>query len=777
MRMRTRRPAIVGLATLAVASLVGALVALPAGADPAADGPSATPAPAPPSSGAAAPDGRLLVTMDPGSGATTTDAVVAATGASIEGRAGDTLILSPPAGGTLRAGQAATIPGVTAVEPDYAVTSFSAPNDPLYPDQYGLANTQPGGIRAESAWNDTTGSRDVVVGVLDSGAALSHPDLTANLWTNRTGINGCAYGTHGWNAIVNSCTPSDDAAHGSHVSGIIGATGNNSQGVTGVAQRVSMMPLKMLDASGNGYVADAVEAIDFALSAKAAGVNLRALNASWGTDVSSVALSAAIGRANDAGVLFVAAAGNGRDALHPTPIDLDLPGNDIYPCEDSHTNVVCVGASTSLATLAPFSNWGANAVDIAAPGENIVSTIPTGVAALVNDPCFTAQYCEFSGTSMATPMVTGAAVVALAAEPDLTLGQLRSRLLTSVTTFPGLDGLVATGRLDVCKAVPNCGGLPSIAPTKPNAVTASVGNGSVHLTWAKPDSNGNSFTIIGYDVEGPAGITSLPLTATGTTLTGLTNNVNATIRVRAVGASNGPWVDKVVRPYGGGLEVDGLGGLHRLKVGGLRPSAPRGGPYFPADLARGVAIVPEGTGGYVVDAYGGLHRFRIGAGSPLPRAATGGPYWVGWDIVRGVALSPSGGGYLLDGYGALHPFGEGPGAPPAKAKGTPYWLGWDIARGVTLTDDGSAGYELDGFGGIHRFRIGGASSPPIPSGAPYWLGWDIARGITTVNGSGGGWILDGFGGIHPFATGGSAPAQPKGTPYWLGWDIARGIDA
>ena len=131
------------------------------------------------------------------------------------------------------------------MEPNLELTASAVPNDTYWTDQYGLADSQPGGIRAQSAWNDTRGSRDVVVGVLDSGVALTHPDLTANLWTNRTGIGGCAYGTHGYDAVTsvesghteNSCVPADDDGHGTHVSGIIGATGDNNRGVTGVAQR------------------------------------------------------------------------------------------------------------------------------------------------------------------------------------------------------------------------------------------------------------------------------------------------------------------------------------------------------------------------------------------------------------------------------------------------------------------------------------------------------------------------------------------------------------
>lgn len=773
MRQRTRSQAGFGLAALLVTGLIVAAIPAPAGADP--DPADVAVAAVPPSNNTPAiADDRLLVTVVPGTSDAAADSIAANAGADLEDRAGDTLILDPT--GTvpeLRASAIESMPDVVAVEPNYTVTGFAAPNDPLWGDQYGLQDAQPAGIRADSSWRNSPGSRDVVVGVLDTGIALTHPDLVANLWTNRTGVRGCAYGTHGYNAIADTCVPADDGGHGSHVAGIVGATGNNGIGVTGVAQRASLMGLKMLDRFGSGNQATAVKAIDFALDAKAAGVNLRVLQASWGSEATTVALSSAIGRARDAGVLFVAAAGNGRSNQNPTPINLDLAGNDIFPCEDPGSNVICVAATDTLGTLGSFSNYGATTVDIGAPGANILSTVPQGV---VSD-CGNALYCEFFGTSMAAPMVSGAAVDVIAAEPALSVSALRTRLLSTGNRLPALSGKVANGRLDVCAAVPNCGGLPPAPPTKPTAVTATVGDGSVTMTWAQPDSNGNSFTIIGYDVEGPAGVTRLPLTSTGTTITGLTNNTNVVVRVRAVADSAGPWVEKTIRPHAGGYEVDGLGSLHRVEIGGNGPSAASGTPFFSQGLARGVAVVPEGTGGYIADAYGGLHRFRIGASSPLPPAATGGPYWLGWDIVRGVTLSPQGGGYVLDGYGGMHRFGIGDAEPPPAPSGNPYWQGWDIARGVTFTADGSGGYLADGFGGIHRFRVGSGALPPATTNGPYWLGWNIVRGITLVPGTGGGWVLDGFGGLHRFGAGGAGPSQPSSSPYWLGWDIARGVDA
>ncbi len=716
-------------------------------------------------------DDRLLVTVDPGTSAAQGQAIADAAGATLDSRAGDTLILDPNPEVSATATEIDALPGVQVVEPNGTIQAFVAPNDPEYPDQYALSNTQPGGIRAEQAWNGTLGSRDVVVGVLDSGIALSHPDLRANLWTNRTGINGCGYGTHGVNTVggSQSCTPADDAGHGTHVAGIVGATGNNGVGISGVAQRVSLMALKMLASDGRGAIADAVEAIDWALAAKSSGVNLRVLQASWGSSSSSVAVSAAIARANTAGVLFVTAAGNGIDNDN-IPRNLDTTTN-VFPCEDVSTNVICVASSTEAGGLSPSTNYGATAVDIAAPGHRILSTVPRGFCTPGSD------YCLFDGTSMAAPMVSGAAVDIIAGEPAISVVDLKARILGSAAPLGALTGKVATGgRLDVCKALPNCDGQPEVPPTKPTAVRAATGDGSATIRWSAPDSNGNSFIVSGYEVQGPAGVTSLNWTGNQLTISGLTNNQNVVLRVRSFGSGgNGPWVSKTVRPHVGGYEVDRFGRIRTVGIGGRSPTAATGAPTFPFDLARGVAVVPEGTGGYVVDAYGGMHRFTIGAGSALPPKVTGGPYWPGWDIVRGVAVSPKGGGYILDGYGGVHPFGFGVNAPPAAARDAVYWSGFDIARGVTVNVGGTGGYVADGYGGIHRFRIGGSALPPAVTGGPYWPGWNIVRGITLVPGSGGGWILDGFGGLHRFAAGGTAPPPATGSPYTPGQDVARGV--
>ncbi len=736
--MRSGRGSRALVTILAVSGVASFTLTIPAPAGASKSGSSATNAATSHGTFAAATtpnstpaDNRLLVTVDASTSAEQAQEIAAQAGATIERRVGDTLILDPVAApGALHASAATidAIPQVRAVESNGRLHAFAAPNDPLYSEQYGLLNTQPGGIRAESAWNDTPGTRDVVVGVLDSGILVNHPDLAANIWTNRTDINGCGYGTHGWDSFAHTCTPIDDHGHGTHVAGIVGAAGNNGMGVSGVAQRASLMSLKMLDATATAASPRPSRRSASGWTRKRAASTSECSRHRGGVDAALLgpdgrtALHDAIARANAAGILFVAASGNG-DAGQ-SGLNLDEPGVDLLPCEDTNPNVICVGATTSFGQLATFSNYGATAVDIAAPGDRILSTVPRGV-------CGQEDYCLFDGTSMAAPMVSGAAVDVLAAEPDLNVTDLRSRLLASVDPLPSLSGKVASnGRLDVCKAIPNCDGRPSIAPTKPLAVRARVHSGTATLQWSAPDSNGNSFTVSGYEVEGPGGVTSVPFTTTSLSLNGLANNTNAVLRIRAVGTGgSGPWVSKTVRPYAGGYIVEGNAVVTPVGVGGQTPSPISDGPSFPADAARGIAIAPEGTGGYIVDLYGGLHPFRIGAGSPLPPRATGGPYWPGWDI----------------------------------------------AGGVVVSENGGTGYVADGWGGAHGFRVGSSALPPDTTGGPYWPGWDIVRGITLVPGTGGDWILDGWGGLHPFAAGGSKPAGASPGPYWPGQDRARGV--
>jgi uncharacterized delta-60 repeat protein len=222
-----------------------------------------------------------------------------------------------------------------------------------------------------------------------------------------------------------------------------------------------------------------------------------------------------------------------------------------------------------------------------------------------------------------------------------------------------------------------------------------------------------------------------------------------------------------------GLEVDGWGGVHPFTTCGGQPASVSGGPYWPGwTIVRGIAA-SSSVGGLVLDGWGGLHPVTVNG--KRPKSVNGGPYWDGWDITRGVAILPDGtGGYVLDAWGGLHPFGINGHERPPITHGEPYWKGWDIARGVTLLPDGTGGYVLDAFGGLHPFNTTGVAAPPT-SGAPYWNGWDIARGVALSPGGTGGYIVDGYGGLHTFRVGADAPPRPAGGPYWSGWDINRGV--
>ena len=321
-----------------------------------------------------------------------------------------------------------------------------APNDPLFGDQWALNNTgQNGGkanahIDALKAWAKTQGSSEVVVAVLDTGVDYSHKDLVENMWIRPTSLPqyvdaelGSADDIHGYDANVNAGDPMDDNGHGTHVAGIIGAEGNNSEGISGINWNVKIMPLKFLGRGGFGSVNDAIESINYAIDRKKHGVNLRVINASWGSTQRSKALEDAIRAAGEAGILFVAAAGNSstdNDRRAHYPSNYDLP------------NMLSVAALDRTDSLASFSNYGAKTVHVAAPGREITST-------WLGD-----QYREASGTSMAAPQVAGIAALILANEPTLSMAKLRERIMKSSDPIDTLLGKVAVGgRLNAARAL------------------------------------------------------------------------------------------------------------------------------------------------------------------------------------------------------------------------------------------------------------------------------------------------------------------------------------
>lgn len=339
-------------------------------------------------------------------------------------------------------------PAVLYAEPDYQVKALGIPDDSRFGDLWGLNNTgQTGGtadadIDAPEAWDISTGSHDVVVGVIDTGVDHTHPDLAANMWVNPNEIagdgidndgNGYIDDIHGINAITDAGDPMDDQGHGTHVSGTIGATGNNANGVAGVNHNVSIVGCKFLDSSGSGSTSDAIECMNYMVGLRNAGVEVKVLNNSWGGGGYSQALADALTSTEQADILFVAAAGN--DAV-------DNDASPHYPSNYEHASVLSVASTDHNDAMSGFSQWGLTSVDMGAPGSAILSTVPGG------------GYATYSGTSMATPHVAGAAALALSVNPALNFQELKDLLMSSGDDNSALTGKTVSGkRLNVLNAL------------------------------------------------------------------------------------------------------------------------------------------------------------------------------------------------------------------------------------------------------------------------------------------------------------------------------------
>ncbi len=331
-------------------------------------------------------------------------------------------------------------------ESDNSESLENQPNDPQFNQQWALNNQgQNGGkaradIDALKAWLKTRGSEEIVVAVLDSGVDFTHVDLRSNIWFRPDNVPqyrddelGTFNDEHGFNAESNISDPMDDNGHGTHCAGVIGAEGDNDEGIAGINWNVRIMPLKFLGRGGFGTTKDAIEAINYAVDRKQKGVNVRVINASWGSTMRSKALEDAIRAAGEQGILFVAAAGNASTDNDKRPH---------YPSNYNLPNVISVAALDRGDQLTSFSNFGVKTVHIAAPGKDIIST-------WLND-----GYREASGTSMAAPQVSGVAALILASEPDLSVEKLRARILKSVDKLESLSGKVENGgRLNAAKAL------------------------------------------------------------------------------------------------------------------------------------------------------------------------------------------------------------------------------------------------------------------------------------------------------------------------------------
>ena len=324
-------------------------------------------------------------------------------------------------------------------EPNFVYKTNQVANDPAFIRQWGLNNTgQLGGapdidINAPEAWQQITGSHDIVIGVIDTGVSYVHRDLEANVWRNPGEIpsngldddqNGYVDDVYGIDTLNSDADPLDDHGHGTHVAGIIGATGNNGIDTTGVMWSVSIVACKFLSRQGYGNLADAIECLDYFLDLKRAGINVVATNNSWGGGAFSQVLQDKIAEHEQEDILFIAAAGNDK-------FDNDQIAH--YPSSYDNANIIAVAAMDETGQLARFSNWGATSVDIAAPGDGILSLFRNHATGLQD------------GTSMAAPFVTGVAGLLKANDPRLDGASIKRHILLTGTRVPEFSSRMLSG--------------------------------------------------------------------------------------------------------------------------------------------------------------------------------------------------------------------------------------------------------------------------------------------------------------------------------------------
>jgi CshA-type fibril repeat protein len=393
-------------------------------------------------------------------------------------------------------------------EPNYVITETAISDDPSVIDgsTWGLLGngstpSNQFGSNATSAWaNGYTGSDKVYVVVIDGGIDYTHPDLAANMWTNEPEANGSPGVDDDGNGYIDDIHGYDFAngdgevndsitdIHGTHVAGTIGAVGGNGIGVAGVSWDVNLISAKFMN-RGSGSTAYAIQAIDYATELRTKkGLNIVATNNSW-NGPGSRALLAAIKRGGDAGILFVAAAGN--SAYNNDDYE-DYPSS--YNCATSLREWDCVVAVSSIGAsgnLSYFSQYGQRTVDIGAPGQDILSTVPGG------------GYAQASGTSMAAPHVTGALALCASANRGLSQNDLKSILLESAAPTPSLTGKVKSGgRLDVGAMLPICASRAQAFQSGPNAFAAvAMYTNLIHLTWAD-----RTLGEYGYEIQMATGM-------------------------------------------------------------------------------------------------------------------------------------------------------------------------------------------------------------------------------------------------------------------------------
>jgi hypothetical protein len=450
-------------------------------------------------------------------------------------------------------------PLIEYAESDWFVRGTYTPNEPRFADGslWNLHNTGAVGgkvdadIDAREAWDLQRDASGIIVAVIDTGVRYTHQDIAANMWRNSAEIpnngidddgDGYFSDVYGINAISGSGDPMDVHGHGTHVAGIIGAVGDNGLGSVGVAMRVQLMGLKLLNTNMYGTVSDAIECINYARVKGA-----RIINASWGdyNDFTSQALRDAIASARDAGIIFVAAAGNESGNNDSRPF---------YPASYDLDNIISVAATTRNDDLASFSCYGPRTVHLGAPGDEVYSTWGANNSA----------YRNLSGTSMAAPHVAGACALVWARFPWLTYREVIQQVLNNVDPLPSLAGITSTGgRLNLYKALtrnsgPVLGSIGnkitsegvtliftatasdadggpltfSLAPGAPSGATIDPASGL--FSWTPDETQGGTTNVITIRVtDSPAG--AGPPLSDSETITVVVNEVNVRPVLRAIG--------------------------------------------------------------------------------------------------------------------------------------------------------------------------------------------------------------------------------------------------
>ncbi len=447
-------------------------------------------------------EGELLVQFRPTVGQSAViqaNSVVGATTMKDLGRAIELVKLPPGMSVTDAMAQYESNPVVASVSPNYLRSiKQTVPDDTLFGFLWGMNNTgQTGGtidadIDAPEAWDLTTGDSNVIIAVVDTGVDYTHPDLVDNMWRNLaelTGVagvdddgNGYIDDIFGIDTVNNDSDPMDDFGHGTHVAGTIGAVGNNAMGVAGVNWNVQIMALKFISGTtGTGSVADEIEALNYVADMANRGEKVVAVNASYGGYLPDFTFEAtAINNLRTYGILFIAAAGNDafdNDALFHYPSSYALP------------NLISVAATDDNDQLASFSNSGRRTVHVGAPGVNIVSTL---WAPNAGDPLYGDFEVPWSGTSMATPHVSGVVGLLYALFPgvDPVTGWpgARNRILASGDLDQYLVAKTMTGRrLNAFNAL-TCSNSEILARIRPSTSEAK--------TWLDPTGTTILFTII-----------------------------------------------------------------------------------------------------------------------------------------------------------------------------------------------------------------------------------------------------------------------------------------